>query len=413
MKPARSNYTILKQICEYIPGHLVAGLAKKHGVRSRTFTPWSHVVAMVYAHVAHALSLNDVCDALRNQKDTLRTIRDAVPPSRNGLAYANKHRDAGMAEELFWCVLDYLKTCEPDFGIDKRYKGLPRRFKRLIYAVDSTTIRLIAKCMDWAKHRRRKAAAKCHMRLNLQTFLPSFAAIDTARVHDARHAREVCAGIQAGEIVVFDKAYGEFKHLAELDVRGVFWVTRAKENLQYKVVESRPLVKNSRMLRDEIIELSTPASKTAYSKLLRRVEAVVEVDGKDRVMVFITNNIEWAASSICDLYKSRWGIETFFKEIKQTLQLADFLGNSSNAVKWQIWTALLAYVLIRFLAYVSQWTHSFTRLFTTVRALLWSRFALKPLLDSYGTTPGHTNENQILHSRNRLIKCPVYRRFRL
>jgi len=387
MKPARSNYTILKQICEYIPGHLVAGLAKKHGVdkRSRTFTPWSHVVAMVYAHVAHALSLNDVCDALRNQKDTLRTIRGAVPPSRNGLAYANKHRDAGMAEELFWCVLDYLKTCEPDFGIDRQYKGLPRRFKRLIHVVDSTTIRLIAKCMDWAKHRRRKAAAKCHMRLNLQTFLPSFAAIDTARVHDARHAREVCAGIQAGEIVVFDKAYVEFKHLAELDVRGVFWVTRAKENLQYKVVESRPLVKNSRMLRDEIIELSTPASKTACSKLLRRVEAVVEVDGKDRVMVFITNNIEWAASSICDLYKSRWGIETFFKEIKQTLQLADFLGNSSNAVKWQIWTALLAYVLIRFLAYVSQWTHSFTRLFTTVRALLWSRFALKPLLDSYGT----------------------------
>ncbi len=290
-----------------------------------------------------------------------------------------------MAEELFWSVLEHLKTLEPDFGIARRYKGVPRRFKRLIHVVDATTIKLIAKCMDWAKHRRRKAAAKCHMRLNLQTFLPSFVAIDRARVHDARHARELCAGIQAGEIVVFDKAYREFKHLAELDARGVFWVTRPKNNLRYRVVESRPLTGNPRILRDEIIEFTTTTSKDAYSRTLRRVEAVVEVDSQDRVMSFITNNIEWAVSSICDLYKSRWGIETFFKEIKQTLQLADFLGNSSNAVKWQIWAALLAYVLIRFLAYISQWTHSFTRLFTTVRALLWSRFALRSLLNSYGT----------------------------
>ena len=106
---------------------------------------------------------------------------------------------------------------------------------------------------------------------------------------------------------------------------------------------------------------------------------------KDKVMVFITNNMEWAATSVCDLYKSRWEIETFFKEIKQTLKLCDFLGYSSNAVHWQIWMALLSYILIRFLAHISKWRHSFTRLFTTIRALLWSRFSLNSLINSYGT----------------------------
>ncbi len=386
-KPARSNYTILKQICEYVPGNLVNSIAKKYGVDkvSRSFKPWNHVVAMLYAQISHAISLNDICDALRNQRDSLKTIRGATPPSRNGLSNANKIRDAAMAEDLFWSMLKHLQTLSPNFGIGRKYKAFPRRFKRVIHAVDSTTIQLVANCMDWAKHRRRKAAAKCHMRLNLQTFLPSFAVVDAAKTHDTGHAREVCAGIKAGEIVVFDKAYIDFSHLFDLDDRGVFWVVRAKENMQYNVIEKLQLPKNTNILKDEIIELVTPTSKIDYPKTLRHVEAIVEIDGKDKVMNFITNNIEWAASSVCDLYKSRWGIETFFKEIKQTLQLCDFLGYSSNAVHWQIWIALLAYILIRFLAHVSNWKHSFTRLFTTIRALLWSRFSLTSLIDSYGT----------------------------
>jgi len=125
-----------------------------------------------------------------------------------------------------------------------------------------------------------------------------------------------------------------------------------------------------------------------YPLVIRRIEAYVEVNNEERIMVFITNNMTWAATSICALYKSRWGIETFFKEIKQTLQLSDFPGYNSNAVRWQVWIALRAYILIRFLHYLSCWQHSFKRLFTTIRALLWSRFDLKSLLDSYGTAHG-------------------------
>jgi len=139
-----------------------------------------------------------------------------------------------------------------------------RKFKRTIHLVDSTTIPLIASCLDWAKHRRRKAAAKCHLRLDLQSFLPRFAIVDTARHNDAKRAREVCAGVQAGEIVIFDRAYIDFSHLADLSLRLVFWVTRAKDNLQYTVVHYYQQGTFGRILRDELIQLKTPASRQEY-----------------------------------------------------------------------------------------------------------------------------------------------------
>ena len=206
---------------------MVAKLARDCGVetKARTFTPWSHVVAMLYAQLTHAIGLNDVCDALRHHIGWLARIRGATPPSRNGFSHANKHRDAAMAEQLFWAVLHHLRTVQPCFGTGRRFRGLPRRFKRVIHVVDSTTIQLIASCMDWAKHRRRKAAAKCHLRLDLQSLLPHFAIVDTARDNDAARALEVCAGIRAGEIVIFDRAYLAFAHLFGLFLRGTYWVT--------------------------------------------------------------------------------------------------------------------------------------------------------------------------------------------
>ena len=248
---------------------------------------------------------------------------------------------------------------------------------------------MIASCLDWAKHRRRKAAAKCHLRLDLQSFLPRFAIVDTARHHDNQRAREVCAGIKAGEIVIFDKAFVDFEHLADLSMREVFWVTRAKDNMSYRVVQRYQNRPTGSILQDDLIELQTPASRQAYPVMLRRVVALVEVDGKETVMEFLTNNLEWSAQSIVQLYRCRWQIEVFFKQIKQTLQLADFLGTSANAVRWQIWTALLVYLLLRYLAFLSDWSHSFSRLFTMLRAALWKKWDVLSLLRLYGTAGGH------------------------
>ena len=239
MKPNKSNLSTLKQVCQLIPKHIVKRLAEKHGINPRKYSAWSHVVTLLYTQLSHALSLNDVCDSLGNHSGSLKQIREATAPKRNTLSYANRTRAGAMAEDLFWEVLNRLQSQMPQFGMGQQYSGFPKRFKRAVYAVDSTTIQLVANCLDWAKHRRRKAAAKCHMQLNLQTFLPTCAIVKEANTHDSTEAKELCANIKAGEIVVFDKAYVDFIHLDLLDQRGVNWVTRSKGNMSYEVVREQ------------------------------------------------------------------------------------------------------------------------------------------------------------------------------
>lgn len=292
-----------------------------------------------------------------------------------------------MAQKLFWSVLEHLGSLQPNFTGGKR-KGALRRFRRTAYAVDSTVIQLVANCMPWAKHRRRKAAAKLHVRLNLQSLLPQCAIIKTAAEHDNTRAVEVCAGLQEGEIVIFDKAYVWFCHLWHLATRGVFWVSRPKDNLDYRVVRRRIKKRQGKILRDDQIKLRGPKSKRAYPGVLRRVVALVELDGVEQEMAFLTNNLEWSAQTIADLYRCRWEIEKFFRQIKQTLQLADFLGNSENAVAWQIWTALLLHVLLRFQAFLSSWPCAFTRLWAICRSMTWNKIDVLDLLRSYGTAGG-------------------------
>lgn len=389
--PTPSKLSVLRQLCNFIPNHLVPKLARetKADKKARTFLPWSHVVSLMFAQLAHSIGLNDVCDSLGLFSGPLSAIRGATTPTRNGLSHANKVRDAAMAEKLFWSVLEHLQSLSPGFRGGRKGKGFAFRFKRAIHLVDSTTIQLIASCMSWAKHRRRKAAAKCHLRLDLHSFLPRFAIIDTARENDNKRARELCAGIREGEIVIFDKAYVAFAHLFDLCLRGVFWVTRSKDNLQFRVVRKLQRGRVGNIIRDDLVKLKNAKSRQDYPETLRRVIALVEVDGRIQEMVFLTNNLEWSAQTIADLYRCRWDIETFFKQIKQTLKLADFLGNSANAVRWQIWTALLVYVLLRYWAFLSSWPHSFTRLFGVIRATLWRKWDLLSLLRSYGTAGGN------------------------
>lgn len=389
--PARTtkgSMTLAKQICEQIPAHLVPMLAREYSIDARRFSAWSHVVSQIYGHVTHAVGLNDICDGLDLESSKLRTIRGATPPKRNTLSNANRTRDSRMAEALYWHMVDHLQTVDSGFAKRKIRSGYLRRFRTAIYAVDSTTIQLVANCMDWAKHRRRKAAAKCHMNLNLQSMLPRYAVVDPAKYHDSKKAWEVCGVLQDGEIVVFDKAYLDFVHLYDLDQRGVSWVSRAKDNMRYRRVKKLDTTNHPSILRDEIIELLVPKSKVAYPAQLRLVEAIVEIDGKKKKMTFVSNNLDWSAWTVAELYRCRWEIEVFFKELKQTVQLVDFTGYNQNAVEWQVWMALLTHLLVRFNAYLSGWGHSFRRLFVLIRAGFWHRYNLFDFLQSYGTAGG-------------------------
>jgi hypothetical protein len=368
----------------------VPKLARRHGVdeQARTFSPWSHVVALLYAQLTHALSLNDVCDGLRLWATPLRALRGATPPSRNALSHANKIRDCALAEQLFWQVLEHLQTSFPPFRRGAT-RGLAWRFRRAIHVVDATVIQLVTSCLDWAKHKRRKAAAKVHLRLSLRSLLPQCVVVGTARDTDVARSRQLCAGLQSGEIVLFDKGYQWFAHFWELTQRGVWFVTRAKAHLSFKVKQRLPRGTDPRILADELVVPTGTWVKGDYPGVLRRVRARVVLDGEERELVFLTNHLTWSATSVAELYRCRWQIEAFFKQIKQTLQLADFLGHNANAVQWQVWLALLVYVLLRFQAWCSGWPHSFARLFTLLRAGLWQRRDLAQLLRRYGTADGH------------------------
>lgn len=381
---------LLRQMCNLIPCGMVPDLARQFKADvGRVFNAWSHVVCLIYAQVVHAAGLNDVCDGLTIHSGPLSSIRGAKAPARNTLSHANRTRDVRMAEALLWAMIQHLGNRSSSFlHCGRRGRGPVHRFTKCIHLVDSTTVELVANCIDWAKHRRRKAAAKVHMRLNLQSFLPSFVIVDTARHNDALRARELCAGLKEGEIVVFDKAYLDFDHLADMSMRGVFWVTRTKENLKFKV-KRRFASKSKKILADEEVELFNADSLAKYPETMRRVRALVEVDGVEREMEFLSNGFEWSAGSVADLYRSRWSIEVFFKQIKQNLQLGDFLGNNANAVRWQVWMALLAYVLAKYLEFESQWSHSFSRLMALLRSGVWLRCDLMVLLRSYGTAGGN------------------------
>lgn len=381
---------VFTQLCNLVPAHLVNDLAIEFGItkQCRTFSPWSHFVALAWSQFGRSASLNDVCDTLFNHQKLLASVRGATPPSKNGLSHANKIRTADMAEALFWKIFAHLSAQDPSYALGKGRLGLPRRFSRAIFAVDSTTIQLIAECLDWAKHRRRKAAAKCHLRLDLASMLPAFVIIGTAKDADNSRARELCAGLKDGEVVIFDKAYVDYEHLADLDRRGVIWVTRPRSNMAVTVVKPLSEPKGA-VLADEEVQFETAASRRDYPKNFRRVTARLEVDKKMVEMEFITNHPEWAPSSICELYQSRWGIESFFKQLKQNLKLCGFLGNNANAVRWQVWMALIVLLLLRYLGHRAKWPHAFSRLCTVVRGVLWDRFNLWKLLDFYGTAGGN------------------------
>lgn len=377
---------MFRQVCNLIPGQMIPVLGRRHGIDARGFSATSHVFSLLYGHAAHALSLNDICDALAVHEPEFMRVRGATPPARNTFSNANRTRDPALAEELYWQMLAHLQGLCPGFTQYGKHAGFIFRLKREIFAMDSTTLQLTLASIDWARHRRRKAAAKCHVRLNIGTFLPTYAVVEDAAHHDSVRAAALCGSLAAGDVLLGDRAYVDLAFLHALNTRGVFFVLRPKANLRFRTVKKMPC--GGKILRDVLVRPAGVTTATDYPHALRLVTALVEVDGVERDMTFITNHTQWSARTIAELYRARWTIEVFFKEIKQTLQLRDFVGTNEKAVKWQVWTGLLMHLLLRFLRHISRWGHSFSRCVGIVRTALWVKTDLAALLRCYGTAGG-------------------------
>ena len=393
-KATKTVYTILRQMATLIPREFVKDAAVAHNVKWRTFDPWSHLLTLVIVQLSRQESLNGICDVARALAYEWGRAGLELP-HRNTLSNANAKRDPKMAEDVFWRLLAHFKAIDPGF-CSEQYSGYLSRIKNHgIFLLDSSTIQLTLNCFDWARHRRMKAAAKLHMTMELSSRLPSFAIVEDAAHHDSTRAAACTAQLGVGDILVADRAYLDFRFFDDLSVRGVFFVVRKKSNMLFNVVKrlQRPRKGNlkrhaTQILSDELVRPANKATAAKYAAnggVLRRVTALVEIRGEMKKIVFLTNNLEWSARTIAELYRARWGIETFFKELKQTCQIHDFIGYSEKAVKWQVWAGLIAHLLLRYIRHLAKWKHSFSRLSGVIRGSLWLKKRLLSLLDLYGT----------------------------
>ena len=340
--------------------------AERH---ARGFGCWDQFVAMLFCQLGRAHSLREICAGLASCEGKLNHLALTTAPSRSTLAYANAHRPWELYEEVFHRLLD---RCRP-LGEGRR----KFRFKNKLVSLDSSVIDLCAKLFDWAKFRRTKGAVKLHLLLDHDGYLPSVVVLTDGRCHDVRVAREL--KFDEGTIVVIDRGYVDFAWFGRLTAQGVFFVTRMKEGTVYEVVEKRRVPDNSLVVRDEVIQLTGPRARKDCPQRLRRIEYFSEQTAEK--LVFLTNHLEFGATTIARIYRDRWQIELFFKALKQNLKIKTFVGTTANALKVQVWTALIAMLVLKFLQLKARYGWSLSNLVALLRMNLFTHRDLWAWID--------------------------------
>jgi hypothetical protein len=339
--------------------------AERH---ARGFTCWGQFVSMLFCQLGRAHSLREITGGLKTCEGKLKHL-GITAPSHSTLAYANQHRPWELYQTIF---LQLLGHCQSQVTGKKKF-----RFKNKLVSLDSSIIDLSVTLFDWAKFRRTKGAVKLHLLLDHDGYLPSFAVITEGKVADVKAARQFT--FAPGTILVDDRGYNDYDLFGRWTAQGVFFVTRLKTNALYEVVGERPAPQNRNILKDELIELR---GTNAQEKCPYPLRLITFYDPEsDKVFLFITNHMNLGASTIAAIYKDRWQIEIFFKALKQNLKIKTFVGTSANAVKIQIWTALIAILILRFLQLRSVFRWSLSNLVALLRMNLFTHRNLWAWLD--------------------------------
>jgi hypothetical protein len=358
--------SIFSQILQLIPRLEFESAVRQHNAErhARGFTSWGQFIAMLFCQLGHAKSLREICGGLAASEGKLRHLGLPTAPSRSTLAYANEHRPWQLHRTVFEQLLakcQMLVASQPETRKKRKF-----RFKNPLLSLDATVIDLCATMFDWAKFRLTKGAVKLHLLLDHDGYLPSFAVITEGKKHEIRVARQM--QFARGTILAFDRGYTDYEWFMSLTEQGVYFVTRLKENADYGVVEKREVPQRRGVLRDEVVFFYklAQAGRDAY---FRRIEFYDEE--RDRVLVFLTNHLELAAATIAAIYKERWQIELFFRALKQSLRVKTFVGTSANALKTQLWTALIAMLLVKYLQLRSTFGWSLSNLVALLRQQLF------------------------------------------
>jgi hypothetical protein len=312
---------------------------------------------MMFCQLGKAQSLREICGGLAASEGKLRHLGIPDAPKRSTLAYANEHRPWEMYQGLFEKLLG---RCQAVVGSRKKF-----RFKNKLMSMDATVIDLCAALYDWAHFRRTKGGVKLHMALDHDGYLPAFAVIEPAKVPELTIAEQMF--FEPGTIVVMDRGYTGFRFFKRLTQQNVYFVTRMRNDLVYGIAEERPVPQNRNILCDQIVFLGS--KKYQLDIPLRRIE--VWVEETQEKLIFLTNHMELGATTISAVYRDRWQIELFFKALKQCLRVKTFVGTSANALKIQIWTALIAMLLLRYMQLCSRFAWSLSNLVALLRQQLF------------------------------------------
>ncbi len=372
--------SLFGQLLQHFPRSEFGALVRKHGAEhgAKGFSCWTQLVAMLFCQLARADSLREICNGLACCLGKLVHLGIDEAPKRSTLSYANAHRPAALYEGLFWAVLQRFRDGS---GIGLRKAKF--RFKNKLQSFDSTTISLCLSLFPWAKFRRAKGGVKAHVLLDHADYMPSFVLITDAKQHDVKAARML--QLPAGSIITVDRGYFDYALFGRWSDAGVFFVTRLKESAVYAVEEAREPPHGSSIRSDEVIRL-TGVKAEACPHQLRRL-AVWDKD-HEREIVLLTNHLDFGATTIAAIYKDRWEIELFFKALKQNLKVKTFVGTTENALRIQIWTALLALLLLRWLHFLSTAGWSLSNLASMLRLNLFTYRDLADWLrDPYNTPP--------------------------
>ena len=333
--------SIFSQVLKLIPRSGFDAAVRRHKAErnAKGFSCWGQFVAMLFCQLGSVTSLRDITNGLAASEGKLRHLGLPAAPRRSTLAYANAHRPWQLFEDVFDQLLDVGRNVAQQAGAGHKF-----RFKNKLLSMDASTIELCASVFDWAQFRRTKGAVKLHLMLDHDGLLPCYAVITDGKQHEVTVSRQW--SFTPGTILVFDRGYTDYAWFEQLTADGVFFVTRLKSNAGYIVVEDRPLAQRQGLLRDQIICLTQQATDDQPT-FLRRVEFYDSE--QDRILVFPTNNMKLAAATVARIYKDRWQIELFFKALKQSCKVKTFVGTSANALKTQIWTALIAMLPVKIL----------------------------------------------------------------
>ena len=375
-----TKITLFSQVIGKLPKEIIRKIIRTAGTdkHCKGYDTWSQFVSMVFCQFSQCDSLRDISNGLRSATGNLNHLGISRAPSKSTVAYQNANRDSGVFRNIYYALYAH-------FGRQGQWQRRKFRFKMPVKLLDSTLITLTMSVYEWAHYTAKKGAVKKHTLLDYDSLLPEFVNITDGKAADNKAAFDI--RISPHTIVVADRGYCDYALLNHWDSNNVFFVVRHKDNIRYTSIEERPLPEKRAqdVLIDEVVEFERPQAREKYPKQLRRI--AVWNDEHGYTVELLTNNFTLAASTIASLYKARWLIEVFFRNLKQLLRIKSFIGTTKNAVEIQIWTALATMLILCWLKHVAKYKWALANLVVSLRLNTFTKIDLETWLNEPFTPP--------------------------